>query len=44
MRGGDRCAVQIGGVRGVGYYYIDEVMLDLTEHATPHNGPIPRYY
>jgi hypothetical protein len=22
---------------------IDEVMLDLSDRITPHNGPIPRY-
>jgi hypothetical protein len=30
--------------RGLGWCYIDEVMLDLSGRATPHNGPIPRYY
>jgi hypothetical protein len=29
---------------GWGWCYIDEVMLDLSDRATPHNGPIPRYY
>ena len=29
---------------GWGWCYVDEVMLDLSERATPHNGPIPRYY
>ena len=29
---------------GWGWCYIDEVMLDLSERMTPHNGPIPRYY
>lgn len=29
---------------GWGWCYIDEVMLDLGGHATPHNGPIARYY
>ena len=29
---------------GWGWCYIDEVMLDLTDRATPQNGPIPRYY
>jgi len=28
---------------GWGWCYIDEVMLDLTQEKTPHNGPIPRY-
>ena len=29
---------------GWGWCYIDEVILDLSHRATPHNGPIPRYY
>ena len=29
---------------GWGWCYIDEVMLDLSDRATPHNGPIPRFY
>ena len=29
---------------GWGWCYVDEVMLDLSDRATPHNGPIPRYY
>jgi hypothetical protein len=29
---------------GWGWCYIDEVMLDLSDRATPHNGPVPRYY
>src|ERR1700726_1663716 len=29
---------------GWGWCYIDEVMLDLTDRATPQIGPIPRYY
>jgi pimeloyl-ACP methyl ester carboxylesterase len=29
---------------GWGWCYIDEVMLDLSDRATRHNGPIPRYY
>jgi hypothetical protein len=29
---------------GWGWCYIDEVMLDLGDRTTPHNGPIPRYY
>jgi hypothetical protein len=29
---------------GWGWCYIDEVMFDLSDRATPHNGPIPRYY
>lgn len=28
---------------GWGWCYVDEVMLDLTDRMTPHNGPIPRY-
>ena len=28
---------------GWGWCYVDEVFLDLGEHTTPHNGPIPRY-
>jgi hypothetical protein len=29
---------------GWGWCYIDEVLLDLTDRATPQLGPIPRYY
>ena len=29
---------------GWGWCYVDEVTLDLSDRATPHNGPIPRYY
>ena len=29
---------------GRGWCYIDNVILDLSHRATPHNGPIPRYY
>ena len=29
---------------GWGWCYVDKVMLDLSDRATPHNGPIPRYY
>ena len=29
---------------GWGRCYVDEIMLDLSDRATPHNGPIPRYY
>jgi hypothetical protein len=29
---------------GWGWCYIDEIMLDLGDRATPHSGPIPRYY
>jgi hypothetical protein len=29
---------------GWGWCYIDELMLDLSGHVTPHNGPIPRHY
>ena len=29
---------------GWGWCYIDEIFLDLSDRATPHNGPIPRYY
>ena len=29
---------------GWGWCYVDEVMLDLSDRATPHNGPVPRYY
>jgi hypothetical protein len=29
---------------GWGWCYVDEVMIDLSDRATPHNGPIPRYY
>jgi hypothetical protein len=28
---------------GWGWCYIDRVFFDLSDHATPHNGPIPRY-
>jgi len=28
---------------GWGWCYVDEVMLDLTDRMTPHNGPIPRF-
>ena len=27
-----------------GWCFVDEVMFDLTDRQTPHNGPIPRYY
>jgi len=27
-----------------GWCYADEVFFDLSDRATPHNGPIPRYY
>jgi hypothetical protein len=27
----------------VGRCYVGEIMLDLSDHATPHNGPIRRY-
>jgi hypothetical protein len=29
---------------GWGWCYVDEVMLDLSDRVTPHNGRIPRYY
>ena len=29
---------------GWGWCYVDEVMFDLSDRMTPHNGPIPRYY
>jgi hypothetical protein len=29
---------------GWGWCYVDEIMLDLSDRATPQNGPIPRYY
>ena len=29
---------------GWGWCYVDEVVLDLSDRMTPHNGPIPRYY
>ena len=29
---------------GWGWCYVDEVMFDLSDRKTPHNGPIPRYY
>src|SRR4051794_18145037 len=29
---------------GWGWCYVDEVMVDLSNRATPHNGRIPRYY
>ena len=28
---------------GWGWCYVDEVMFDLSDDMTPHNGPIPRY-
>ena len=28
---------------GWGWCYVDEVTLDLSDHMTPHNGPIPRF-
>ena len=28
---------------GWGWCYVDEVVLDLSDRMTPHNGPIPRY-
>jgi hypothetical protein len=29
---------------GWGWCHIDQVLLDLSNRKTPHNGPIPRYY
>jgi len=29
---------------GWGWCYLDEVMFDLSDRATPQDGPIPRYY
>jgi hypothetical protein len=29
---------------GWGWCFVDEVMFDLSDRKTPHNGPIPRYY
>ena len=29
---------------GWGWCYVDEVLFDLSNWKTPHNGPIPRYY
>ena len=29
---------------GWGWCYVDEIVFDLGDRATPHNGPIPRYY
>ena len=29
---------------GWGWCYVDEVLFDLSERKTPHNGPLPRYY
>ena len=29
---------------GWGWCYVDEVMFDLSDRATPQDGPIPRYY
>ena len=29
---------------GWGWCYVDEIMFDLSDRMTPHNGPIPRYY
>jgi hypothetical protein len=31
-------------LEGWGSCCVDEIMLDLSDRATPHNGPIPRYY
>jgi len=28
---------------GWGWCYVDQVMLDLSDRATPHDGPIPRF-
>ena len=28
---------------GWGWCYLDEVMFDLSDRMTPHNGPIPRF-
>jgi Zn-finger in ubiquitin-hydrolases and other protein len=28
---------------GWGWCYVDEVMFDLSQRMTPHNGPIPRF-
>ena len=28
---------------GWGWCYVDEVMFDLSDRMTPHNGPIPRF-
>ncbi|HLY04514.1 MAG TPA: UBP-type zinc finger domain-containing protein [Rhizomicrobium sp.] len=28
---------------GWGWCYVDDVMFDLSDRMTPHNGPIPRY-
>jgi hypothetical protein len=29
---------------GWGWCYVDNVLFDLSNRKTPHNGPIPRYY
>jgi hypothetical protein len=29
---------------GWGWCYVDEVLFDLSNRKTPHNGSIPRYY
>ena len=29
---------------GWGWCYVDEVLFDLSQRKTPHNGPIPRFY
>ena len=29
---------------GWGWCFVDEVLFDLSDRMTPHNGPIPRYY
>src|SRR5665647_1047616 len=29
---------------GWGWCFVDEVLFDLSDRKTPHNGPIPRYY
>ena len=29
---------------GWGWCFVDEVVFDLSDRKTPHDGPIPRYY
>ena len=43
-RQGNRSSKVYDPPEGWSWCYIDEVMLDLSDRATPHNGPIPRYY
>ena len=35
---------QSSAPEGWGWCYVDNVLFDLSNRKTPHNGPIPRYY